>query len=204
MSKPSPPGPPNPLRDALHAQLRQLLAGDVLTPRLLQELEQTARLARQILAVGADPLANFPRPLGVEDSIPFSALQALPQTSETFAATVIREAVSAYTDFQKQRKAPRLPELTEALATAKAEGMTELAAQLEAEIAKLLGRGSPTVEDAQRHEAEAEAALARASVPPVLPDPALITAAQPPAPESDRPPHYEITYSTEEPIEVQS
>lgn len=157
MKKSSMTEKPDPLAESLRVKLRTLVDHKPLTPRVLLEMEQTARLARELLAVGKNPEAKPKRSNGLPSFLgsyntgvgsggadPYDTDDGGVTTSappiETFGATAMRELVAAIPALMPKPPAPEAPSLTSqvmAIAYARDKGLHELADQLEN---KMLGR----------------------------------------------------------------
>jgi hypothetical protein len=133
------------LHSAIQNKLRNLISKPI-SPRSLMEIEKTARLAREFLAIGKDPasvmrskLCYSPDMDDYESSgdVSYNAPIFKGQNSETFGATVIRELLS-----MKGKDESSPTEIIKAIALAKKKKLPELAAKLEEQ---LLGPPSPKV-----------------------------------------------------------
>lgn len=153
---------PDGLRDALLTQLKSIL-DKPLNPKSLLELEQTARLAHQLLIVSGDPRAMpqrrrggypGPMPYGVDPLMgdvigaddmddegfgipPVGALDAVmagAPGAENFGAAAIREMMS-------EAKAPRIDDLMRSLQIAEKNDMRDIADKLRKQVEAQLGMG---------------------------------------------------------------
>lgn len=137
------------LKAAFKAQLSALIEKP-LTARSLLSLEQTARLAREVLAIGKDSRAiSRQQPMGYMDDsaygVPVSPLSPgeliqgpNPYRAETFGATMMRELIAAAQEFRKPK--PTALELVIAIDEAHKRNMTEHEQVLRAELDSLLGK----------------------------------------------------------------
>jgi hypothetical protein len=144
--------------EALRSQLRRLVDAMDVGPRALTQIEQTARLGRELLAVGKDPNSigaimmasqgyntmQGAETIGIGDGYAATATSA---PAETFGTSLIRELVGAIGTIMAPRDPspptaypPMLSELVLAIDVARAKGMTELVEKLEAQ---LLARAAP-------------------------------------------------------------
>lgn len=136
------------LKSALQAQLGAIAQRPV-TPRNLLELEKTARLGRELLAVGKDPRSTHRRRQqyslgtyeydgedgeGGEDTV--LANPGMPTNkAETFGATIVREAVSAISGLLAPRAPePTLSELIAAIALADHKKLPDVAQALREQL----------------------------------------------------------------------
>lgn len=159
-SKPSPsPEQESPLMEALRKQL-QTIVEKPLTPRTLVELEQTARLSRELLIVGKMPEARrtgYPgasamlTPMYLGDTATYEAQNPLgpyvtsPQ-SETFGVSVVRELVTKLPELMKAKEAgPRetAASLIDAITAAREAKMDDVVEKLKAKLDALLDEPKP-------------------------------------------------------------
>ena len=143
------PESPPLLHAALQAELMRLIA-EPLTAKSLRRIEETAKLARMLLSIGKvpdlPPKHGFIPPGGMalddgEDdgyvgAPGYDAPLAPAPKAETFAATLIREAVSVYADMMNRPKPVSPVEAVLAIKYARESGMHKLADKLEGEIAE--------------------------------------------------------------------
>jgi hypothetical protein len=147
------------LAEALRRKLASLVEGE-LTPKTLMQLSTTAQLARDILAIGKAPAATrrkgalasisfgsspgYDAPLDDEDNDggSFGGPMAPSPKAETYGATLIREAVTAYADIMARPKAVPMHETILAISYARAHEMPDLAKRLEDELAESLRGGA--------------------------------------------------------------
>jgi len=136
------------LVEAIRTELKKIVDD----PKLEHRLSELGRIANQsddlLMCLRAPEAVMFgehkvlnPGPIGV-----------MPNNAETYGAQMMRQIIAAWQEYQKTSK--ESPDnLVEALATARREGMTDIAAELEQ---KLLGRKldgekpvdkAPTVQD---------------------------------------------------------
>lgn len=166
----------NALGEALRAKMRQILERPA-TVRSLMELEQTSRLAREILIAGMDASSLVHRGhmhggMAMQASnggtpydmaLPMGAmLPSLPIGSsyaENFGAQVLRELGVANGSKDGRRSAA---DLVAAVAEARDRGLHDLAAKLEAE---LLGEGTVDVVAAKDAAPPADASHANGATP---------------------------------------
>jgi hypothetical protein len=154
------------LGDALCGKLRELAALPP-TTRSLMQLEQTARLSREILVAAIDPYAfrgrdnrgindyampnpGFAGAIGYDLPLPSSELGsplAPSSYAENFGAAVVRElgASKGATEDTPKNGKPTVLELMAAVNFAREKGMNDLAAKLEDGIMKLMQGGSVEV-----------------------------------------------------------
>lgn len=137
------------LAEALRQKLREIIDQPI-SFRSLLELEETARLGRELLIVGKDPEALRGKRLrsGNVSYVSSNSLAAVSMDgdddgslaysspAETFGATVIREIVGVASALMGSRNEPTPLEIVTAAALAQEKGMTELAQKL---TAKLVG-----------------------------------------------------------------
>jgi hypothetical protein len=141
------------LAAALQGKLRALVESP-LTPKTLHEIEQTAALAKQLLAIGK-PGASLGRRhvlpfnqglIAAEDiDDPDGAPLVSSPRAETFGATVIREAVSAYAEIMSRPRPAPAHELILAIQYAKGHEMHDLAKRLETKLEESLGVASASL-----------------------------------------------------------
>lgn len=151
------------LQQALLNQLRSILSKPF-NAKTLNELERTARLARQLLVVSEGNGAKLRRSgLSVitgQDFETFDGDELEPADvppAETFGSASIRELVSA----MRERNKPHPPDiltLVEALGVAKREGLTEVAQDLERQIKERQRNEDPWVTAAEAENAVCAAA----------------------------------------------
>jgi hypothetical protein len=143
-----PSGAP-PLENALQAQL-QAIAARPISARTLLELEKTARLGRELLAVAQDPKSvRRHRRLTDEDDDGddgddegVASLVLNPYNpgnkAETFGATIVREAMASLSSltsvFAPRAPEPSLTEIVTAIALAKRQGLTAVVTVLETQL----------------------------------------------------------------------
>lgn len=132
--------------EALRIKLTALVA-QPMTSRTLLMLEQTARIARELICVGKDAKSLNRKSsyygggytMADEIDYPGEALAPAPK-AETFGATLIREFVAA-----KNTAPPMTPmEMIGAIALAKEKGLNDIAVKLEE---KLLSTPEPVKEE---------------------------------------------------------
>ena len=149
-----PPATVEPMKVAMQIHLQALIAKPV-TARSLLEIEKTARLAREMLAVVADPRSLRPRrvPYFGGNSLDYEfqddesgGLVMAPSainSAETFGAQAIRELIPALTGANKKPPPPPIEEMLLAIATAKEQGLDEIAAELRASLLDRVKPPSP-------------------------------------------------------------
>lgn len=153
---------PSPLMEALRKQLQSILEKP-LTPRTLLELEQTARLSRDLLVVGKVPEARGATGLGLMASPGVFSTYGLgygagmgdgPYTSspqsETFGATMVRELVAALPALMKPKEVvyrESAASLIDAITAAREAKMDDVVEKLKAKLDQLLAE--PSSESAQ-------------------------------------------------------
>jgi len=139
--------PPTALMEALRAQLRTIL-DKPLTPRSLLEMEQTARLSRELLIVGKMPEAKrtgYPgsimSPMFLGDTASYESSAApyvsSPQ-SETFGVSVIRELVTKLPELMKPKEVESAASLIDAITAAREAKMDDVVQKLKAKLDALL------------------------------------------------------------------
>jgi len=142
--------PPSALMEALRAQLRTIL-DKPLTPRSLLEMEQTARLSRELLIVGKMPEAKrtgYPgsimSPMFLGDTASYESSAApyvsSPQ-SETFGVSMIRELVAKLPELMKPKEVvyrESAASLIDAITAARDAKMDDVVQKLKAKLDALL------------------------------------------------------------------
>jgi hypothetical protein len=141
----APSGAP-PLESALRAQL-QAIAARPISARTLLELEKTARLGRELLAVAQDPksVRRHRRLTDEDDDGDDEGVASLVlnpynpgNKAETFGATIVREAMASLSSltsvFAPRAPEPSLTEIVTAIALAKRQGLTAVVTVLETQL----------------------------------------------------------------------
>lgn len=142
--------PPRALMEALQAQLRAIV-DKPLTPGSLLELEQTARLSRELLVVGKMPAKRpgYPgaimSPMYLGDTSSYESSGAAPYAtspqSETFGVSVIREIVTKLPELMKPKEVvyrESAASLIDAITAAREAKMDDVVAKLKAKLDALL------------------------------------------------------------------
>jgi hypothetical protein len=115
------------LQEAIRAKLSVLLQAP-LTPRSLLQIEATARLGRELVAVGLDAEALASTPFGNGGGYYLEDTDQGNTRAETFAATLLREFVA----LNKPRETSS--DIVAAIAEAKKQGLDDVAARLQEKL----------------------------------------------------------------------
>jgi len=145
--------PPSALMEALRAQLRSIL-DKPLTPRSLLEMEQTARLSRELLIVGKMPEAKrtgypgsimSPMLMGGDTASYEQSSASFPYVtspqSETFGVSMIRELVAKLPELMKPKEVvyrESAASLIDAITAARDAKMDDVVQKLKAKLDALL------------------------------------------------------------------